>query len=106
MRAGAGMLLVSDTAPAARFLIVLSDEPHGGPAIDTLERLREEVPGLLDENGLGTATAGFTGETALAAETVRTLTGDLARIALAALAVVIVVLALVYSGGGSGGGGY
>ncbi len=87
-------LVVSETAPAARFLIVLSDEPHGGPAIDTLERLREEVPRLLDENGLGTASAGFTGETALAAETVRTLTGDLARIALAALAVNFLLLLL------------
>ena len=87
-------LVVSETAPAARYLIVLSDEPHGGPAIDTLERLRDDVPRLLDENGLGTATAGFTGETALAAETVRTLTGDLARIALAAFAVNFLLLVL------------
>jgi RND superfamily putative drug exporter len=87
-------LVVSETAPAGRFMIVLSDEPHGGPAIDTLERLREDVPRLLEENGLGTATAGFTGETALAAETVRTLTGDLARIALAALAVNFLLLVL------------
>jgi RND superfamily putative drug exporter len=87
-------LVVSETAPAARFLIVLADEPHGGPAIDTLERLREDVPGLLRENGLEDATAGFTGETALAAETVRTLTGDLARIALAALAVNFLLLVL------------
>jgi putative drug exporter of the RND superfamily len=87
-------LVVSETAPAARFLIVLADEPHGGPAIDTLERLREDVPGLLQENGLENATAGFTGETALAAETVRTLTGDLFRIALAALAVNFLLLVI------------
>jgi putative drug exporter of the RND superfamily len=87
-------LVVSEVAPAARFLIVLADEPHGGPAIDTLERLRGDVPGLLRENGLENATAGFTGETALAAETVRTLTGDLARIALAALAVNFLLLVL------------
>ncbi len=87
-------LVVSESAPAGRFLIVLADEPHGGPAIDTLERLRDDVPGLLDQNGLGTATEGFTGETALAAETVRTLTGDLVRIALAALAVNFLLLVL------------
>lgn len=87
-------LVVSETAPAVRYLIVLADEPHGGPAIDTLERLRDDVPGLLRENGLEEATAGFTGETALAAETVRTLTGDLARIALAALAVNFLLLVL------------
>ncbi len=87
-------LVVSEQAPAVRYLIVLSDEPHGGPAIDTLESLRTEVPSLLDENGLGTATAGFTGETALAAETVRTLTDDLVRIAIAALAVNFLLLVL------------
>ena len=87
-------LVVSEQAPAVRYLIVLADEPHGGPAIDTLESLRTEVPILLDENGLGTATAGFTGETALAAETVRTLTDDLVRIAIAALAVNFLLLVL------------
>lgn len=87
-------LVVSEQAPAARYLIVLADEPHGGPAIDTLESLRDEAPGLLEENGLGTATAGFTGETALAAETVRTLTDDLVRIAIAALAVNFLLLVL------------
>jgi putative drug exporter of the RND superfamily len=87
-------LVVSESAPAARFLIVLSDEPHGGPAIDTLERLRDDVPRLLDDNGLGAASAGFTGETALAAETVRTLTDDLVRIAIAALAVNFLLLVL------------
>jgi putative drug exporter of the RND superfamily len=87
-------LVLSEAAPAARYLIVLADEPHGGPAIDTLERLRDDLPGLLRENGLGDATAGFTGETALAAETVETLTGDLGRIALAALAVNFLLLVL------------
>jgi putative drug exporter of the RND superfamily len=87
-------LVVSERAPAARFLIVLADDPHGGPAIDSLERLRGEAPRLLQQNGLGNATAGFTGETALAAETVRTLTGDLARIAVAALAVNLLLLVI------------
>lgn len=87
-------LVTSDSAPAARYLIVLADEPHGGPAIDTLERLRETVPPLLADSGLDAATAGFTGETALAAETVRTLTGDLVRIAIAALAVNFLLLVL------------
>jgi putative drug exporter of the RND superfamily len=87
-------LVVSEKAPAARYLVVLADEPHGGPAIDTMERLRDDLPGLLRENGLADASAGFTGETALAAETVETLTGDLGRIALAALAVNFLLLVL------------
>jgi RND superfamily putative drug exporter len=87
-------LIVSEEAPAARYLIVLEDEPHGGPAIDTLESLREALPGYLQEAGLDDARAAFTGETALAAETVRTLTGDIVRIALAAFAVNFVLLVL------------
>jgi RND superfamily putative drug exporter len=87
-------LVLSDAAPAARYLLVLDEEPHGGPAIDTLERLRDEVPRIVSESGLEEATTGFTGETALAAETVRTLTGDLFRIAVAAFAVNLVLLML------------
>ena len=87
-------LIVSEEAPAARYLIVLEDEPHGGPAIDTLESLREALPGYVQEAGLENASAGFTGETALAAETVRTLTGDILRIALAAFAVNFILLVL------------
>ncbi|HXV56986.1 MAG TPA: MMPL family transporter [Gaiellaceae bacterium] len=86
-----GFVLAAD-APAARFLIVLEDDPHGGPAIDTLERLEADVPDLLAAAGLEGATTGFTGETALAAETVGTLTDDLVRIAIAALLVNFLLL--------------
>ena len=85
-------LVVSDAAPAGRFLIVLEDEPHGGPAIETLDRLREKIGPLVADSGFERARAAFTGETALAAETVDTLTGDLVRIAIAALAVNLILL--------------
>ncbi|MGH3023460.1 MAG: MMPL family transporter [Gaiellaceae bacterium] len=85
-------LVVSESAPAARYLLVLEDEPHGGPAIETLDRLRDDVDALAVESGLEDATIGLTGETALAAETVDTLTGDLVRIAVAAFAVNLILL--------------
>ena len=85
-------LVVSGSAPAGRFLLVLEDEPHGGPAIETLDRLREEIDALVADSGFEEASAAFTGETALAAETVDTLTGDLVRIAIAALAVNLILL--------------
>lgn len=85
-------LVVSDAAPAGRFLLVLEDEPHGGPAIDTLDRLRGEIDSLVADSGFAEATPAFTGETALAAETVETLTGDLVRIAIAAFAVNLILL--------------
>jgi RND superfamily putative drug exporter len=85
-------LVVADAAPAGRFLLVLEDEPHGGPAIETLDRLREEVDSLVADSGFEEASAAFTGETALAAETVDTLMGDLVRIAIAAFAVNLILL--------------
>jgi putative drug exporter of the RND superfamily len=87
-------LVTAETAPAARYLIILGDEPHGGRAIQTLEDLRSALPALIERAGLQGAPAGFTGETALAAETVRTLQGDIARIALAALGVNLVLLVI------------
>ncbi|MGH3061662.1 MAG: MMPL family transporter, partial [Gaiellaceae bacterium] len=85
-------LVVSDAAPAGRFLLVLEDEPHGGPAIETLDRLREEIDPLVADSGFEEANAAFTGETALAAETVDMLTDDLLRIAVAAFAVNLILL--------------
>ncbi|HWM13703.1 MAG TPA: MMPL family transporter [Gaiellaceae bacterium] len=85
-------LVDSDAAPAGRFLLVLEDEPHGGPAIETLDRLREEIDSLVADSGFEEASAALTGETALAAETVDTLTGDLVRIAIAAFAVNLILL--------------
>jgi RND superfamily putative drug exporter len=85
-------LVVSDATPAGRFLLVLEDEPHGGPAIETLDRVRDDIDPLVGDSGFEGATAAFTGETALAAETVDTLTDDLVRIAVAAFAVNLILL--------------
>jgi RND superfamily putative drug exporter len=85
-------VVVSESAPAGRFLIVLEDEPHGGPAIDTLDRLRAGIDRLVADSGFEQTSASFTGETALASETVETLTDDLVRIAIAALAVNLILL--------------
>ena len=87
-------LVLSHKAPAARYLVVLDDEPHGGPAIDTVDRLRSRMPSLLDRAGLPDARVSFAGDTALAAETVDTITHDLVRIGLAAFLVNFVLLAI------------
>jgi RND superfamily putative drug exporter len=87
-------LVVSDRAPAVRYLVILENDPHGGPAIDAFEALEERMPGLLDEAGLAEARVGFAGETAFAAETVGTILDDLARIGVAALLANLLLLAL------------
>jgi putative drug exporter of the RND superfamily len=87
-------LLVAEEAGAARVLLVLDDEPVGGPAIDTVERLRERLPALLEDAGLGDAEVSLAGDTALAHETVETITHDLLRIGIAAFLVNVLLLAL------------
>ncbi len=87
-------LLVATDAGAARVLLVLDHEPVGGPAIDAIERLDERLPGLLADAGLENARASFAGDTALAQETVETITHDLLRIGIAAFLVNFLLLAL------------
>jgi RND superfamily putative drug exporter len=79
--------VVSSQGDAARYAVVFEDPPLGGPAIDDLEALRSAMPVLLDQVGIDGTRASFAGDTALASETVASTMGDVARIALAALAV-------------------
>lgn len=87
-------LVVSDRAPAARFLVVFDEDPLGSAAIDYLEDMRDAMPGFLEDAGMTGAEVRFGGETALAAETVRTLVRDLARIGLAVLLVNLILLVI------------
>ena len=87
-------LVVSERAPAVRYLIVLADDPHGGEAIDDLEALRERMPDLAGQAGLSNVEIGFAGETAFAAETVDTIVHDLFRIGFAAALANFILLAL------------
>ena len=80
-----GLVVVSDP-PAARILLVLDREPQGGPATDIVEQLRDRLPELTKQAGLDTPVR-IAGDTALAEETVRTITHDLIRIGIAAFLV-------------------
>jgi putative drug exporter of the RND superfamily len=88
-----GFVLAENDA-AARYLLVLDDEPQGGPAVDTVERLRERLPALTEEAGLSGVDVGLAGDTALAEETVETITHDLIRIGIAAFLVNFILLAI------------
>jgi RND superfamily putative drug exporter len=88
-----GFVLAED-ADAARYLLVLDEQPIGGPGIDVMERLRERLPSLLDEARLGDARVRLAGDTALAEETVETIMRDLIRIGVAAFLVNFLLLAL------------
>ena len=86
-------LVVADDPPAARILLLLDREPQGGPAADIIERLRERLPVLAREAGLD-ATIRIAGDSALAEETVKTITRDLIRIGIAAFLVNFLLLAI------------
>jgi RND superfamily putative drug exporter len=77
---------------AARFLVVLDQDPLEAPAIETVETLQERMPGMLDRAGLGGARASFGGQSALSAETVAEAKDNLVRLSLAALLVNLVFL--------------
>ena len=85
--------MVAEDPPAARILLLLDREPQGGPAADIVERLRERLPGLAAEAGLEPSIR-IAGDTALAEETVRTITHDLIRIGIAAFLVNFLLLAI------------
>lgn len=87
-------IVLSRSGDAARFLVVMADEPLGATAIATFQRLQEALPGLLELAGLEGAQTSFGGDTALASLLTSTTRADLGRIALAALAVNLLLLVL------------
>ncbi|MEV6964540.1 MMPL family transporter [Hamadaea sp. NPDC051192] len=79
---------------AARYLVVLSDEPLGAHAIQTVTQLQADLPALADRAGLGDARLSLGGDTAVADVIVDQTVADLGRIALAALVANLLFLAL------------
>jgi RND superfamily putative drug exporter len=87
-------LVFGNDGNAARYLLVLDREPQGGPATDAIERLRERLPTMVQGAGLGETPTRLAGDTALAEETVRTITHDLVRIGIVAFLVNFLLLAI------------
>jgi putative drug exporter of the RND superfamily len=79
---------------AARYAIILDSDPTEAPAIANLERLQGRLPDLLRRVGLGGATVGWGGETALAVETVQATDTSLWRVIAVAFAVNFIFLVL------------
>jgi RND superfamily putative drug exporter len=79
---------------AVRYLMVLSDEPLGAQAVQTVSRLQEDLPGLLQAAGLTGVETSLGGDTALAKVVVDQTVQDLSRIAIAALVANLLFLML------------
>ncbi len=87
-------LVYSQSGNAARFLVVLKNDPFGAAGIGAVAQLRADLPRLATEAGLGGRHVGVTGDTALAQETTSAMRADVVRIALVVLAVSMILLAL------------
>jgi RND superfamily putative drug exporter len=77
---------------AARYVLVLDGDPDGAAASEALSSLEEKMPALLDRSGLGSATAGITGDTTIASELTDDTWTAFERVAPAALAVLLLLL--------------
>jgi RND superfamily putative drug exporter len=79
---------------AARYAVIFDSDPTEAPAISHLERLQRALPELLRRYGLGGATVGWGGETALGVETVQATDTSLWRVIAVAFAVNFLFLLL------------
>jgi RND superfamily putative drug exporter len=77
---------------AARFALVLDDDPDGAAASETLSDLEGRLPTLAGRSGLAGVDIGVTGDTSIASELTEDTWSALARVAPAALAVLLLLL--------------
>jgi putative drug exporter of the RND superfamily len=85
-------VLVSQRGEAARYVLVLSADPDGAEATQILSDLEADLPSLLEENGLGSAEVGVTGDTTIASELNDSTWSAFERVAPAALLVLLLLL--------------
>jgi RND superfamily putative drug exporter len=85
-------VLISKDGNAARYVLVLGADPDGAEGTRILSDLEDEMPGLLEEAGLGSAQVGMTGDTSIAAELNADTWSAFERVAPAALLVLLILL--------------
>jgi len=90
----AGVMLAPNGG-AARYVLVLDDDPDGATAIGALSQVEADLPALLERSGLGGAKAGVTGDTTIASELTDETAIAFERVLPAALAVLLIALWLL-----------
>jgi RND superfamily putative drug exporter len=88
-------LAISRDGQAARYAVVLDEDPLGARAVDRFRQLRDDMPTLVRRAGLGPGLQlSFGGETALADDTITRVLDDLKRVSVVAIVVNLVLLVL------------
>ncbi len=77
---------------AARFALVLDDDPDGAAASEALSDLEGRLPALVSRSGLTGVGIGVTGDTSISSELTEDTWSALGRVAPAALAVLLILL--------------
>jgi putative drug exporter of the RND superfamily len=77
---------------AARFIVVLDSDPTGATATGNLGRLEQRLPQLLGASGLGRASVGVAGDTAITSQITDDMQTAFLRVGPAALALLFVLL--------------
>jgi len=87
-------IVLSRTGDAARFVLIMEDDPHGASSVRTISRLRSTTDELLEQVDLEAARPLYAGDTAIVADIIATANNDLFRVApivLLAVGLVLVV---------------
>jgi putative drug exporter of the RND superfamily len=92
--AGALHLMVTASGNAARYALIERTDPFGPTAVNRVRALEHRLPALARSAGLTGVRFEVGGETALTAESIDATTADMARIAIAVLAVTLLLLAV------------
>lgn len=87
--------VLSPDGNAARYGLILGDDPLGAQAVRRLGDLRGRVPRLLRQAGLPAATGSLAGDTALVSETIDRAGQDVPRILPAVLLAIMLVLVVL-----------
>lgn len=88
-------VMLAPNGNAARYVLALDGDPDGAAATESLSRLEDELPAMLERSGLRGVQAGITGDTTIASELSEDTTTAFERVAPAALVVLLVLLWLL-----------
>ena len=88
-------VVLSKSGSAARYIIILQNDPYGSKAINQLEALENNMPDLLRQAGLPQAQAGFAGDTAVAVEIRDAVVASILPVSLATAVLDLILLIIL-----------
>ena len=88
-------VVLSKSGSAARYVIILQNDPYGSKAISQLSALEKNMPNLMRQAGLSQAKPGFAGDTAVAVEIRDAVVASILPVSLATAVLDMVLLVIL-----------